>query len=307
METTSFHTLFLSGFGTGKGTARAENTYFCSAAGAAAAFLKCFKTLRMLKQLFLAAAAALSLAGCAPEPASKWQLVWEDDFDGAAVDTASWSKIPRQHPEWARKMSDNPLCYDLRDGNLILRAIEAPEGTDTVEYITGGLYTKGKRAFHGGRIEVRARLHGAKGAWPAIWLLPFEEEKYPWPTGGEIDIMEHLNYDTIAYQTVHSYYTNNLGKKQDPPQGSTAPILPEDYNVYGVEMYPDSVVFFINGRRTFMYPRTADGPEEQFPFDRPYYLLVDMQLGGRWVGAIDPQDVPVEMEVDWVRYYRERE
>lgn len=255
-----------------------------------------------MKKLFLAAAAALVLAACTTQSARR-QLVWEDDFNGA-IDSASWSKIPRWHPEWAQKMSDNPLCYGLRDGNLILRAVANPDPADSAEYITGGLYTKYKRAFHGGRIEVRARLHGAKGAWPAIWLKPFEEEKYPWPTGGEIDIMEHLNYDSIAYQTVHSYYTNNLGQGQNPPQGSTSPIHPDDYNVYGVEMYPDSVVFFINGDRTFMYPRIETDAEGQFPFDRPYYLLVDMQLGGRWVGEIDPADVPVEMEIDWVRYYK---
>lgn len=259
----------------------------------------------MLKSLLLAVVAAGLLAGCASETTSKWQLVWEDDFDGP-IDSTTWSKIPRGKPEWAQKMSSNPLCYDVQDGRLILRAIVNPDETDSVKFLTGGLYTKKKRAFHGGRLEIRARLQGARGAWPAIWLKPFEEEKYPWPTGGEIDIMEHLNYDTIVYQTIHSYYTHNLGKKQDPPQGGTAPIRPDDYNVYGVEMYPDSLVFFVNDRRTFMYPRLENGPEEQFPFDRPYYLLVDMQLGGSWVGAIDPQDVPVEMEVDWVRYYQKR-
>lgn len=250
----------------------------------------------------LCAAAAL-LAGCAGKAGTdSRQLLWEDDFN-TTIDTASWSKIPRWHPEWARKMSDNPMCYDVRDGNLVLRGIVNPDDTDSVPYITGGLYTKGKRAFHGGRIEVRARLHGCKGAWPAIWLKPYEEEKFPWPTGGEIDIMERLNYDSIAYQTVHSHYTHTLGHPDNPPHGTTAPIDPDDYNVYAVEMYPDSVVFFINDVRTLTYPRIETDAEGQFPFDKPYYLLIDMQLGGNWVGEIDPADVPVEMEVDWVRYY----
>ena len=84
----------------------------------------------------------------------------------------------------------------------------------------------------------------------------------------------------------------------------TAAIHPEDYNVYAVEMYPDSVVFFINDVKNFTYPRIETDKEGQFPFDKPYYLLIDMQLGGNWVGAIDPKDVPVEMKVDWVRYYK---
>jgi beta-glucanase (GH16 family) len=258
-----------------------------------------------MKRLLLALAAATLFVGCRHRPAAEWELVWEDDFE-EAIDSASWSKIPRWHPEWAQKMSEDPRCYDLRDGNLVLRAIANDDPTDSVGFITGGLYTKHKRAFHGGRLEIRARLHGAHGAWPAIWLKPFEEERFPWPTGGEIDIMEHLNHDSIVYQTVHSHYTHTLGRGDVPPHGTTAPIRPDDYNVYGVELGADSLVFSVNGRRTFAYPRIETDAEGQYPFDKPYYLLVDMQLGGTWVGAIDPDEVPVEMEIDWVRYYRRK-
>ena len=76
----------------------------------------------MFKPLLLSLAALCGLAGCSSESPSKWQLVWEEEFNDP-LDTTTWSKIPRGKPEWAQKMSDNPLCYDLRDGNLILRAI----------------------------------------------------------------------------------------------------------------------------------------------------------------------------------------
>lgn len=97
------------------------------------------------------------------------------------------------------------------------------------------MWTKDKHAFHRGRIEVRARLHGARGAWPAIWTLPYEIDKYVWPMGGEVDIMERLNYDSIVYQTVHSHYTYTLGIENNPKHGGTASINPEDFNVYGVD------------------------------------------------------------------------
>ena len=252
----------------------------------------------------LAALAMLLLTGCNTKT-EKWILDWEDNFDGVSIDTTTWSKIPRWHPEWARKMSDNPLCYDMRNGQLILRGIVNPElDKDSSTYITGGVYTKHKRAFYQGRLEIKAKLESAKGAWPAIWLKPFEEEKYPWPSGGEIDIMEHLNYDSIAYQTVHSIYTQHLNMREYPKQSATGVINRDDYNVYAVEMYPDSVVFFINDKHTNTYPRIETDKEGQFPFDKPYYLLIDMQLGGGWVGGIDPNDLPVEMQIDWVRYYK---
>ena len=263
-----------------------------------------------MKNLFLVIAALL-LGGCSASTQSRWELVWEEDFNQSGqIDTTVWSKIPRTYlkPDWRKYMSDHEDCYAIADGHLILRGIRNLDAAaDTATYLTGGLYTKYKRSFHFGRLEIKAKLQGARGAWPAIWLKPYEEEKYPWPSGGEIDIMERLNYDTIAYQTVHSNYTVHLGLKEEPPHGSTAAIRPDDYNVYGVEMYPDSLVFFINDKKNFTYPRISTDREDQYPFDIPYYLLIDMQLGGSWVGEVDPADLPVEMTVDWVRYYQLRQ
>ncbi len=109
--------------------------------------------------------------------------------------------------------------------------------------------------------------------------------------------MERLNDEGIVYQTVHSHYTYNLGQ-MEPKTSVTTPIRNGEYNTYGIELYADSVVYFVNDRRTFHYPRLAAGPEEQFPFDRAYYLLLDMQLGGSWVGEVDPKDLPVEMYIE---------
>ena len=93
-------------------------------------------------------------------------------------------------------------CFDMRDGNMVLRGIiNYSQPNDTAPYLTGGIYTKGKKAFSNGRLEIRAKLNGARGEWPAIWMLPIDA---PWPMGGEIDIMERLNHDTIAYQPRHT-------------------------------------------------------------------------------------------------------
>ena len=238
----------------------------------------------------------------------EWKLVWEEDFGGKQLDTAVWSVIPRGKPDWQNTMSDDPRCFELRDGMMILRGIVNDDlRKDPSPFLTGGIWTKGKKAFDGGRVEVRAKLGAAKGAWPAIWMLPFDAEKYTWPDGGEVDIMEHLNGDGFVYQTVHSHYTYTLGMDKTPPNGSTAAIRPGEFNVYGVDFWPDSLVFHVNGVRTFVYPRVKTDKEGQFPFDIPQYLLLDMQLGGVWVGEVDPTGLPVEMTVDWVRHYRKGE
>ena len=242
------------------------------------------------------------LAACTPSQ-PEWRLVWEETFDQINdFDPAVWSKIPRGTADWNNYMSDFDSLYEMRNGNLVLRGIQnLTQPQDTAPFLTGGVYTKGKMGFMDGRLEIKAKLNGATGAWPAFWLLPQEGQ---WPMGGEIDIMERLNYDNIAYQTVHSHYTYDLGFKTTPPQGSTGPIHPEAYNVYAVEMYADSLCFFINDQHTFTYPRIETDQEGQFPFHQPFYLLLDMQLGGSWVGAVDPTELPVEMSIDWVRFYQ---
>jgi len=69
-------------------------------------------------------------------------------------------------------------------------------------------------------------------------------------------------------------------------------------------------VFYVNNNSSerFMYPRIETDKEGQFPFaDHEFFLLLDMQLGGSWVGAVKPDDLPVDMAIDWVRFYEKQE
>ena len=240
------------------------------------------------------------MSSCQPQPG--WKLVWEEEFNrDGVIDETVWSKIPRGGSDWERHMSDYEPLYDVKNGNLILRGMVNPGLLgDTMPFVTGGIFTKDKKGFHRGKVEISAKFGDAQGAWPAFWLLPFDN--IPYPHGGEIDIMERLNSDSIAYQTCHSYYTINL-KQNNPKNGASAPIRYGEYNTYGVALYPDSLVFSINGKRTLNYPRIETDLEGQFPFDRSFFLLLDMQLGGSWVGDVNPNNLPVEMYIDWVRFY----
>lgn len=247
----------------------------------------------------------IAVSSCVSMRQSKARVPdWEENFDRSrSLDTTRWTKIPRGTSNWSRHMSGFDSCYAIRDGKLVLRGINNTTlATDTSAYLTGGVYTKDKVRFGLGRLEISAKLGSAAGAWPAFWLLA-QGMKYP--QGGEIDIMEHLNHDSIVYQTVHSSYTIDLKIKDDPKHYGTARIRPGAFNTYAVEKYRDSVVFYVNDKRTFSYPRIKTDKPDQFPFaDGDHYLLLDMQLGGGWVGKIDPLQLPVEMEIDWVRFYK---
>jgi len=239
---------------------------------------------------------------------SSWQLVWEDAFEGDSLNRENWNIIERNTADWGNYMSDCVECIAVKDGQLYLRGlVNHSQPQDTARYLTGGVDTKGKMAFRYGRIEIRAKLENATGAWPAIWMLADQPKYGAYPRNGEIDIMEHLNFEQRVFQTVHSYYTLVLEETENPPYYDTATVDPEQYNTYGLQWYPGKLVFTLNGQKTFEYPRLQETDSTQWPFDQPFYLMIDMQLGGEWVGQIDPDELPVQMVVDWVRLYKRRD
>lgn len=262
--------------------------------------------LRYIYLFALAMCACSSPAETPPSPTDKpqekWQLAWSDDFNGNALDSTVWERSPRGTAAWNRYMSDDPSLVRVQDGNLILRAIVNPDTKNTdMPYLTGGVDTRGKKSFAPGYMEVTARLQGGRGAWPAIWMLPFEHVQ--WPDGGEVDIMERLNYQGAIHQTVHSHYTYALGHKDDPVSTHMTPFEPSQYNVFGAKILQDKVVFYVNGLETFTYPRVPSMEDlGQFPFFRNMCLILGMQVGG-WAGEIDPADLPLEMHIDRVAYY----
>ena len=257
----------------------------------------------------------------------QWKLVWEDEFDQGKLDTSHWSKIGLYTSErlltnfpdvktdqnawkeivnhWSSYMSaTNPEVVQFDEEKILLKGVKNPDttGWDNRPYHTGGIWTYQKFAFQYGRIEVRAKLDPAYGAWPAIWLIP-QKKVYPDQHNGEIDIMERLNHDPFVYQTIHSHWNLNL-KLQEPRRFTTAPIDTGDYNVYSVEWYPDKLRFAVNGEVSLEYFKIPGGGTFQWPFDQPFYLIVDQQLEG-WPGKVtNPGELPIDMVVDWVRLYQ---
>lgn len=268
----------------------------------------------MKKYLLPFFVAALALSSCSdsnddPEqpggdkPKPSWHLQWQENFDSPTLDETVWSKTDRGTPDWQNTQSKDERCFDHRDGKIILKGIVNDDLTaDPSKYLTGGIWTKGKKGFGPGCIQVRARLgDGATGAWPAIWLMPFDE-KEGWPQCGEIDIMERLNHEPYVYQTLHSNYITNLGKTT-PPNSKTTYVDPDKFHIFEVQIWDDEVRFYIDNVMTMSYPKINNGADGQFPFYKEWYLIIDMQLGGSWVGNVDASQLPVEMEVDWVKYY----
>lgn len=249
-----------------------------------------------------------------------WELVWEERFDKGMLDTTRWSRIDLfTTPKW-RTPRENwrnvTGCFRYITGtndevvrfdgeNIRLRGIVNKDTLtgDPRPFLTGGIYSWGKFAFLYGRIEVRAKLDAAHGAWPAIWMMS-EKDIYPDQHNGEMDIMERLNHDAFAYQTTHNHYTITL-KQEIPKKFNTGRIDTAGFNVYSVSWYPDRLVYAINGVETITYPKVPGAGTYQWPFDQPFYLIIDQQLEGSWPGKVtNPKELPIDMVVDWVRLYQ---
>ena len=235
----------------------------------------------------------------------QYRLAWEDHFDGKTLNAKNWHKIARSGADWNKYMSYCDDVYELRKGRLRLFA-KINDGlapADTARYLTGGITTLRKKSITYGKIEVRARMRGGHGTWPAIWLMPVDKKNWEYPRRAEIDIMECLHTSSYVYQTVHTYYTDELKEKKNPPCQAKADIRLNRYNVYTLEILPSELIFRVNGRLTFRYPRVEGAQEGQYPFGVESYLMIDMQIGGAWPKTIDDSTLPAWMDVDYVKLY----
>ena len=235
----------------------------------------------------------------------RYALVWNDEFNSGSLDEQVWSKIKRSKADWAIHMSPHDTLYAFEKGDLVLRGmVNDFLSGDNAAFLTGGVWSKYKKTFGFGRVEVRAKFDVAQGFWPAIWMLPQVNHDLCWPYGGEIDIMEHFRDNPTVNQTVHSDFTVNLGQRNRPSHVAYPKYNEGEYNTYSMERFQDSLVFFVNGKRTLNYPRYRNGDNGQFPFSQhDYYLIMDAQLGRDRSPYIDTTKLPVELRIDYVRYY----
>ena len=266
----------------------------------------CLAVLFILHSAFCAFGAPARTTKMKPTGPLKWDLKFTEDFKGDRLNPKLWARIPDPEqgvkcPDWLKHMSLRDDLIAVKDGQLHLYGVRNDDrSSDSRPVLCGGVTTKGLFNMRYGKIEVKVRLEANKGAWPAIWLMP-QTSSYTWPMCGEIDVIERLNSDPFVYQTVHSGWTAK--NKSKPPSSGKGKIKPDEWNVFGMEWTPTKITWLVNGSVTHSYPKVSD-EQERWPWTVPFYLMIDMQLGGTWVGSIDESTLPVAMHVDWVKFYQ---
>jgi len=272
---------------------------------------------RLLVLPALLAGAALVCGAQNPSPiprAEGWKLVWSDEFngpDGSSVDRSKWV-LETGSEGWGNNeleyYTDRAANVFLRDGNLVIRALSEnypesdPKGR---KYTSGRLKTLGKFSRTYGRFEARIKLPFGQGMWPAFWMLGDDIEKADWPGCGEIDIMENVGKEpSMIHGSIHGPgYTGNVGIEAPYtlPGGKR---FADDFQVFAVEWSPDSIAFFVDQTMYVKRTRADLRPGWKWVFDKPFFLILNLAVGGDWPGAPDSSTrFPQEMLVDYVRVY----
>lgn len=234
-----------------------------------------------------------------------YQLIWSDEFNSSgAFDASKWSYAERGTVAWNKYMTALP-AYASQDGsNLLLRMDNATITNDPVAYHAGGVKSMGKFNLAYGKVEVRAKFTAGQGSWPAIWMMPepATARAASWPGCGEIDIMEHVNNEGVVYQTIHNSTVTNANGGSTASHGAT--YTQTDYNLYSIEWNPSSIKFLVNNTLQYTYTKSAAGGWQQWPFDVPFYLILNQAGGAGWPGPINNSALPFSMQVDYVRVYK---
>ena len=255
------------------------------------------------------AASVLTLSAAAPVFAApapvaapiEFRLKHTENFNGTRLNDKLWQRIAAGKPDWQRNMSVRDDLVTLKNGIVSLHGIrnDGKDPEDRRAVLTGGIMTKDRFTMQYGKVEFRLKLeNGQKGAWPAVWMMP-QTAVRGWPNDGEIDIVERLNSDDFTYQTLH--FGN--GSPKDLSHGGKGKIKNGDWNVYGLEWTPESIVWTVNGVTTFRHDKGPNDDALKYPWTTPFYLMIDYQLGGSWVGGVDESTLPKAMHVDWVKFY----
>jgi len=246
--------------------------------------------------------------------AEGWKLVWSDEFNalnGSSVDHSKWV-IETGGEGWGNDeleyYTDRPANIFLRDGNLVIRALAEKypaSGPKSRNYTSGRMKTQGKFNRTYGRFEARIKVPFGQGMWPAFWMLGDDIDQVGWPACGEIDIMENIGKEpSIVHGSIHGPgYTGAVGIEAPfaLPGGRD---FADDFHVFAVEWDPDSVAFYVDENMYVKRTRADLKPDWKWAFDKPFFLILNLAIGGDWPGSPDSSThFPAEMLVDYVRVY----
>lgn len=268
----------------------------------------------------LGAGAALSAPEAPPSTLpGGWRYAWGDEFNGRKLNTKKWAYELGVIRNRGASQAYTKSAVSLSGGKLILtssykktRNSTYVAGSDkwmeqikTQPYSSGSVTTRGIKEFTApGRLEIRARIPYAKGAWPALWTM--HTNSYGWPANGEIDILENISQEADTCYTIFRWGKNGTQTEQKVVCRTHMPDYSKNFHVYILEWDDTTMRVLIDDKEVGRVNiADADYPNGDNPLRTPCYLIMNTAIGGpgTWPEQPDPKDYPVRFEIDYVRYY----
>lgn len=232
----------------------------------------------------------------------------EFDTDGAPNSSIWGYDIGTGENGWGNQelqyYTDRAENVQVRNGVLLITAQK--EDFEGSQYTSARLVTKDKFEQQYGRFEARIRLPYGQGIWPAFWMLGADIDENPWPGAGEIDIMEYRGQNpTVLIGTVHGPgYSGgeSISKEYTLPNDR----FDTGFHIFGIDWGPEYINFYVDD---VLYNQiTPDDVPGQWVFDKPFYILMNLAVGGTFVGSPNQETIfPQTMIVDYVRVYKYNE
>lgn len=257
--------------------------------------------------LLLVAACQLAFprGEAAPDPAT---AVFADEFDGPAgspPDRGKWAPDVGGHG-WGNEelqfytQSENVFLDG--EGHLVIEARRTEKPFTCwygrCDYTSGKVTTKSLFAQRYGMFEARVKSAVGTGMWGGFWMLGSNIDDAGFPEAGEIDVVETLGHRVRDVEQHVQAPGLRWGSEHVLPEGQSV----ADWHTYAVRWSPDRIDWYVDGAVTRTFTDVEAG--DSWVFDHPFYLLLNLSVGGEWPGPPNGDTVfPNRMLVDHVRVY----
>ncbi|MBQ3619076.1 MAG: family 16 glycosylhydrolase [Bacteroidales bacterium] len=239
-----------------------------------------------------------------------YKLVWHDEFDKASL-SSDWT-YEVQNSGWVNNELQNYRKGEIDGKNTVetnngILNINCFKGNDGKVY-SGRIYAHVNEGWKYGYIEARIQLPKGKGTWPAFWMMPVNVDwaNEGWPKCGEIDIMEEVgaNPNYVSSSLHAEGHVHTLGNQVTHEMLCSG--AEDGFHTYAIEWTKEKITTYVDGKLQLSYK--SDGTVKNYPYDKPYYIILNLAWGGDWGGykGINEGDLPTTMKVDYVRVFQQK-
>lgn len=237
----------------------------------------------------------------------EYQLVFEEHFDGEGEPNPDiWNHQVGE--KWANNESqcyvnDRTHSY-IKDSKLHI--VATYEDIPMCPYKSARLNTSEKKEFMYGKFVVRAKMPKGRGSWPAIWFLGTRKNQERWPRCGEIDLLEYAgNRMHMVSCAIHTEAYNHKINTQVNKR-TMLETASDEFHTYTLDWSEDTLIFYVDEQEVLRVQKKLGDTISEWPFDQPFYIIINLAVGGWYGGSIVSEDLPYHLEVDYIKVYQEK-